>query len=216
MQTATVHRGGLRATLRAFYFGRTRGALIFQGLMLGLDLLTMAYFLVTTFLPGAPWMRAVDVALGLVLVVEFGGRLLATEHPMEYLESTVALVDLLVIASLLASVLIDNVAFLRLVRALRLLRSYPVLAELQCRVPFLRRNDEVIQAGLNLFVFLLFTAALVYVTQEHRNEDIGNFVDALYFTVTTLTTTGYGDILLKGVDGRQRWLGLSEQDRGCR
>jgi voltage-gated potassium channel len=87
--------------------------------MLGLDLLTLAYFLVTTFLPGAPWMRVVDLALGLVLAVEFGGRLLATEHPMEYLESTVALVDLLVIASLLASLLIDNVAFLRLVRALQ-------------------------------------------------------------------------------------------------
>ena len=201
-QTVTAPRGSLRATLRALYFGRTRGALIFQSLMLGLDLLTLAYFLVTTFIPGAPWMRVVDLALGLVLVVEFGGRLLATKHPMEYLESTVAIVDLLVIASLLASVLIDNVAFLRLVRALRLLRSYPVLAQLQCRVPFLRRNDEVIQAGLNVFVFLLFTSALVYVTQAHRNEEIENFVDALYFTVTTLTTTGYGDILLKGVDGR--------------
>ena len=202
MRTATAHLGDFRATLRQLYFGRTRRALIFQSLMLGLDLLTLAYFLVTTFIHGAAWIRVVDVVLGLVLVIEFGGRLLATKHPMEYLESTVAIVDMLVIASLLASFLIDNVAFLRLVRALRLLRSYPVLAQLQRRLPFLRRNNEVIQAGLNLFVFLLFTSALVYVTQEHRNEDIENFIDALYFTVTSLTTTGYGDVLLKGMDGR--------------
>ncbi|HET6522726.1 MAG TPA: ion transporter [Geminicoccaceae bacterium] len=201
-RTVAAPRGGLRATLRELYFGRTRRASVFQGLMLGLDLLTLAYFLVTTFVHGAPWMRVVDVALGLILLLEFGGRLLATKHPMEYLESTVAMVDMLVIASLLASVLVDNVAFLRLVRALRLLRSYPVLARLQRRLPVLRRNDEVIQAGLNVFVFLLFTSALVYVTQEHRNEGIENFVDALYFTVTSLTTTGYGDILLKGMDGR--------------
>jgi voltage-gated potassium channel len=200
--TVTAHRGGLRATLRELYFGRTRQASVFQGLMLSLDLLTLAYFLVTTFVHGAPWLRIVDLVLGLVLLLEFGGRLLATKHPMEYLESTVAMVDMLVIASLLAAVLIDNIAFLRLVRALRLLRSYPVLAQFQRRLPFLRRNDEVIQASLNVFVFLLFTSALVYVTQERRNEDIENFVDALYFTVTSLTTTGYGDILLKGMDGR--------------
>jgi voltage-gated potassium channel len=155
-RTATAHWGGLRATLRELYFGRTRRASVFQGLMLSLDLLTLAYFLVTTFVDGAPWLRAVDVALGLVLLLEFGGRVLATKHPMEYLESTVAIVDMLVIASLLAAVLIDNIAFLRLVRALRLLRSYPVLRQLERRLPLLRRNDEIIQASLNVFVFLLY------------------------------------------------------------
>ena len=99
MRTATAHLGDFRATLRQLYFGRTRQALVFQSLMLSLDLLTLAYFLVTTFIHGASWIRVVDVVLGLVLVIEFGGRLLATKHPMEYLESTVAIVDMLVIAS---------------------------------------------------------------------------------------------------------------------
>ena len=34
------------------------------------------------------------------------------------------------------------------------------------------------------------------------NPEIRNFVDALYFTVTSLTTTGYGDVLLVGTGGR--------------
>ena len=38
----------------------------------------------------------------------------------------------------------------------------------------------------------------VYETQHGRNPEIGNYVDALYFTVTALTTTGFGDITLQG------------------
>ena len=34
------------------------------------------------------------------------------------------------------------------------------------------------------------------------NPQVRNFLDAMYFTVTTLTTTGFGDIVLKGELGR--------------
>ena len=43
---------------------------------------------------------------------------------------------------------------------------------------------------------------LVYETQHWTNPQIGNYVDALYFTVTALTTTGFGDITLPGVAGK--------------
>jgi voltage-gated potassium channel len=55
---------------------------------------------------------------------------------------------------------------------------------------------------LNLLVFLLVMTALVFETQVGRNDEIGNYADALYFTVTTLTTTGFGDITLHGTYGR--------------
>ena len=43
---------------------------------------------------------------------------------------------------------------------------------------------------------------VVYETQHWRNPEIANYVDALYFTVSTLTTTGFGDITLEGSLGR--------------
>jgi hypothetical protein len=42
---------------------------------------------------------------------------------------------------------------------------------------------------------------VVYETQHWRNPEIANYVDAL-FTVGALTTTGFGDITLKGSLGR--------------
>jgi voltage-gated potassium channel len=51
-------------------------------------------------------------------------------------------------------------------------------------------------------VFILITTALVFETQVGRNDEIRHYADALYFTVTTLTTTGFGDIVLEGTYGR--------------
>ena len=44
--------------------------------------------------------------------------------------------------------------------------------------------------------------ALVHATQFGRNPEIRNYADALYFTVTTLTTTGFGDITMEDTAGR--------------
>jgi voltage-gated potassium channel len=40
------------------------------------------------------------------------------------------------------------------------------------------------------------------VTQNDINPGIKTYIDALYFTITTLTTTGFGDITLLGPGGR--------------
>ena len=54
----------------------------------------------------------------------------------------------------------------------------------------------------HLAVFLFVMTAVVYETQHWRNSEIRNYIDALYFTVTALTTTGFGDITLPGTSGR--------------
>lgn len=202
MQIAAQPLTGFRGHLRSLYYGRTRRGHVFQSGLVVLDLTALGYFLLTTFISAKPWMATVDLVLGLLLLAEFLGRLFAHRHPMEYLDNASALVDIVVILSLLTAYLVDNLAFLRLLRTLRLLRSYQVLGWLKEHHPAVRRNEEVIGAVLNLIVFVLMVSSLVFVTQAPINPDIRHFVDALYFTVTSLTTTGYGDILLEGTGGR--------------
>src|SRR6516164_2819425 len=43
---------------------------------------------------------------------------------------------------------------------------------------------------------------IVYATQSSHNKQIANYADALYFTVTAPTTTGFGDVTLPGTTGR--------------
>ena len=44
-------------------------------------------------------------------------------------------------------------------------------------------------------------SSLVYVTQRGVNPKIVDFVDALYFSVAALSTTGFGDVTLIGSTG---------------
>src|SRR3712207_4082754 len=200
--TSATPIGRFRSGLRRLFYGHSPVAVAFQAALLAVDLAALTWFLATTFVADTHWLRTVDLLLGTLLALEFLGRMLAHRHPMHYLDNGAALLDLVVIASLLLSALLGNLAFLRVLRTLRLLRSYNVLGQLKKLSPAVRRNEEVILAALNLAVFMIMISSLVYVTQRGANEKIANFVDALYFTVTTLSTTGFGDITLEATHGR--------------
>jgi voltage-gated potassium channel len=85
---------------------------------------------------------------------------------------------------------------------MRVLRSYAITRNLRRQFRLFARNDEIIFSALNLLVFIFVITAFVFVLQEGTNPAIGNYVDALYFTITTLTTTGFGDVILVGNQGR--------------
>ena len=202
MQAAADRVDRFRVDLRRLFYGRRPAAVAFQAGLLTLDLATLAYFLATTFVADAPWIRIADLLVGSLLLLEFLARLAAHRQPMHYLDNAAALIDILVICSLFWSALVGNLAFLRILRTGRLLRSYNVLGRPKQLFPLVRRQAEVITAALDLMIFMLTVASIVYVTQHGANPQIGHFLDALYFTVATLTTTGFGDIALQGVGGR--------------
>ena len=55
---------------------------------------------------------------------------------------------------------------------------------------------------MTLAVFIFVMTGVVYETQSSHNKQIVNYADALYFTATALTTTGFDDITLPGTAGR--------------
>src|SRR3546814_5918628 len=91
---------------------------------------------------------------------------------------------------------------------MRLVHSYHVLRDLRRETAVFRRNEELIVACVNLAVFIFAATALVFTLQYRRNPEIDSYLDALYFTVTTLTTTGFGDITMTGPLGRLLAVGI--------
>ena len=77
-----------------------------------------------------------------------------------------------------------------------------MLTRLRQDSPWFRRNEDAIFAVAHLSVFIFVMTGIVYETQYPTNKNITNYADALYFTVTALTTTGFGDITLPGTIGR--------------
>ncbi|HYE50087.1 MAG TPA: ion channel [Azospirillaceae bacterium] len=166
------------------------------------DAVTVVAFVVLTFVPPEPWVIVVDAAIGAMMLLELIGRTLIAHRRTAFLLRPGTLVDIAVTASLLVPSLVGSLAFLRVLRALRLVRALRVVRELKRRNAWVAERGELIETITNLLVFVLITSALVYELQVGRNPDIRTLTDALYFTVTSLTTTGYGDITLVGETGK--------------
>jgi voltage-gated potassium channel len=139
---------------------------------------------------------------GLIILVDFCARFFISRHRLRDLANPLTWADAAAIVSFLAPLVGEAVGFLRILRTLRLLRSYQLLARLRADFEFFRRREELIIAIANFAVFLFVTTGFVYETQHAHNSGIRNYIDALYFTVAALTTTGFGDITLPGTTGR--------------
>jgi len=192
----------LRARLHHLYNGTTSECRRFRYGVLALDLGTILFVIATSFVPRNPAIAVIDALIGIVLAVEFAARLAGSRRPLREALRLASLADVIAIASFLAPLAGEGFGFLRVMRTLRLLHSYRMLGMLREDFAFFRRNEEAVLAATHLGVFIFVMTAVVYETQHTHNPHIGHYADALYFTVTALTTTGFGDITLPGTAGR--------------
>lgn len=192
----------LKTFCREFFYGTGDDSVRGHYIMLVVDVGILTYFIVTTFMPQTEWFRIVDMVIGVILILELTGRIVADSDRMGLVSRPLALVDVAIILSLFLPAALGNFAFLRVIRAMRVLRSYAVVRELRTRFRYFARNEDVIFSAINLLVFIFVVTAFVYVLQKPYNPSINNYIDAMYFTITTLTTTGFGDVTLVGSQGR--------------
>lgn len=202
VKTAPRANAGWVEAIRRLYHGKSRRAEHFRYGLIAFDVATITFLIVSSFFAGSPAIEVIDALIGLVIFADFAARMLITRNRLRELAHPATIADVIVVLSFLAPIVGEGFAFLRVVRTLRLLRSYTLLTRLQRDVPFFRRHQDVAFAVIHLAIFLFVMTALVYETQHRSNPNIHNYVDALYFTVTTLTTTGFGDITLQGTTGR--------------
>ncbi|MGB8623365.1 MAG: ion channel [Paracoccaceae bacterium] len=190
------------ARLHDLYEGESAAAHRFRYALLIFDFVTIVFVIATSFVPRAMAIQVFDVMFGIVILADFAARLAIAPGKLRHLLHPVTLADIAAIISFLLPLFGEGVGFLRILRTVRLLRTYQFVAQLRRDFHFFRRNEDIVVAAINLMVFLFIMTGVIYLTQHGINPDIRNYADALYFTVTTLTTTGFGDITLQGTAGR--------------
>lgn len=196
------HRKGLNRALFWLYEGHGRAPFFFRWAMLVFDFVTIAYFLWAPFEQRGRTHVAVDYAIGGVIAFDLLARFYIARHKWNFAFRFLNIADLVVVITMFAPLLVSNFAFLRVLRAVRAIRAFTFMRRVKGLTPFFQRHEKVIDKVTNLVVFVFIMAALVYATQVGVNDGIHTYLDALYFTVTSLTTTGYGDVLLIGPYGR--------------
>ena len=157
------------------------------------------------------WHRALLVAelvFGAIFLLEYIARIYAAaEEPgkgsvwvkrWRFIRSPIGLIDLLVVVSTLMPLMTADAAMLRTVRLLRVLavmkfgRFSRAIKEVWGAVS--DRGDDLIVTVVLAGVLLLFGATALYMTEgDLQPEEFGSIPRALWWSVITLTTVGYGD-----------------------
>lgn len=195
-------RKGLNRKLFWLYEGQGRAPYFFRLGLLTFDILTIAYFLWAPFRGEGVSHPIADYFIGVVIGMDLAARFYIARPKANFWRRIYNWADLIVVISMLAPLFTQNLAFLRLLRAVRIIRAFTLLRRLKGASAYLKQHEKIFDRVTNLVVFVFLMAGLVFVLQSESNPGIETYVDALYFTVTSLTTTGYGDILMEGVWGR--------------
>ncbi len=201
-----VHLFGAAAVqltlLKELYEGESDRAHRFRYALLAFDVLTIGFVIITSFFAHTDLIELIDAFFGVLILADFIARFAVEPSKPRYFTRVATWADVLAVLSFLAPIAGEGFGFLRILRTLRLLHTYQLTVRLRQDFAYFRQHEDVILAAVNLIVFLFVMTGLIYATQYAVNDQIRNYADALYFTVTTLTTTGFGDITLHGTSGR--------------
>jgi len=176
--------------------------------LLVFDLIIVSSYILTSIFDLPKGFYWLDLVLAAIVLADLSARWFVSGDARSFLlRNPFHWADIVVILSLVAPLVFGDFAFLRILRALRVARSYRVLQELRDDIRVFRRNEEVIQRSVNLLVFIFIVSGTVHALQKDINPAVSTWLDALYFTMAALTTTGFGDIVLVGQSGR--WLSIA-------
>jgi len=189
--------------VRLLYRGRSQRARRFRYGLIAFDALTIVYFIFTAAITQTPLLHAINVILGLLILADLMARLWVSPNAKNEIRRIYTIADILVItALLLAPLFTEQLAFLRILRGLRLIHSYHLIRDLRRESRFFRLREDSILAAVHLFVFIFVTTSFVFVVAFDEGVGPAGYIDALYFTVATLTTTGFGDITMTTSGGK--------------
>jgi voltage-gated potassium channel len=166
-------------------------------ILTGLILLSSACFVAETYpLPDAirQEIDAIDIAIVIIFSLEYLVRFVCAENKLKFVFSLFSIIDLLAILPFFLVTV--NISFLRILRWFRFLRLIRFL-ELKISIFRITSEDGVIFARIifTLLTIIFIFSGLIYQVEHPVNaQNFNTFLDAVYFSVVTMTTVGFGDV----------------------
>ncbi len=179
--------------------------------LLVLNFFIIALFIVDTHGPTGTLKTIIDIAeiaIISIFIVEYAARMWIAERKIKHFFNGYSIIDLIAILPILVH--LANLAFFRVFRILRLFRMLRVLRFQRIfkskETMFGRLSDTqlvIIRIIIIIFTIILISSGLIWTVESKINPDqIGTIWDAMYFSVVTITTVGYGDVTPLSVWGK--------------
>jgi len=153
-----------------------------------------------------------EVIIVAFFIIEYTARLYGSQDRLKQLVDIYSVIDLIAILPTVALLVFPvfgvalNVGFIRLIRVFRVFRIFRFL-RYTADPDFFFGNItvhvlKVVQLLITILMIFFISSGLFYTVESSVNPHVKNFGDAFYFTVVTLTTVGFGDIIPLSEAGR--------------
>lgn len=147
-----------------------------------------------------------------LFVIEYFARLYGAEKRLKHIFNIYSIIDLIAILPGLSEMILPifglsmDIAFVHTLRAFRVFRIFrflrftadPIFFFGKIRMSALR----IMRLILTILIIFFISSGLFYQVEYQSNPGVRNFGDAFYYTVVTLTTVGFGDIVPLSAGGR--------------
>ncbi|MBD2139009.1 ion transporter [Anabaena sp. FACHB-1237] len=140
-------------------------------------------------------LKSLDTCIIIIFAVEYILRFWSTENKIKYLFSVYSIIDLLAILPFFLGLV--DISSLRLLRWFRILKLIRFLDKKFLFGSISTEDGLTLTRTLfTLFAIIFIFSGLIYQVEHPVNPFIfATFLDAFYFSVVTMTTVGFGDVI---------------------
>ncbi len=157
------------------------------------------------------WLRYIEIVTVIFFTLEYLLRLFLAEKKPKFVFSFFGIIDLLAILPFyITTFFLSGSLDLRSVRAFRMLRLFRAFKIIRYSKAISRFHHALLIAREEIILFLIVTIMLIYFSAvgiyyfEHdvQPEKFKSVFHSLWWSVSTLTTVGYGDIYPVTIGGK--------------